>query len=47
MMPLQVLNSYNFIWTSLHRNREVGILLGNPIAARLDRQCLRDWAAAR
>ena len=41
------LGSENFIWTSLHRNREVGILLGNPIAARLDRQCLRDWAAAR
>ena len=41
------LGSENFTWTSLNRNREVGILLGNPAAARLDRQCLRDWAAAR
>lgn len=41
------LGSENFTWTSLNRNREVGILLGNPTAARLDRQCLRDWSAAR
>ena len=41
------LGSENFTWTSLNRNREVGILLGHPTAARLDRQCLRDWAAAR
>ena len=39
--------SENFTWTSLNRNREVGIILGNPTAARLDRQCLRDWAAVR
>ncbi|MDA8191933.1 MAG: phospholipase D-like domain-containing protein [Gammaproteobacteria bacterium] len=37
----------NFTWTSLNRNREVGIILGNPAAARLDRQCTRDWSAAR
>jgi phosphatidylserine/phosphatidylglycerophosphate/cardiolipin synthase-like enzyme len=41
------LGSENFTWTSLNRNREVGILLGNPTAARLDRQCRRDWAAVR
>ena len=41
------LGSENFTWTSLNSNREVGILLGNPYAARLDRQCLRDWSAAR
>ena len=41
------LGSENFTWTSLNRNREVGILLGNPAAARLDRQCLHDWSAAR
>lgn len=41
------LGSENFTWTSLNRNREVGILLGKPAAARLDRQCLRDWVAAR
>ena len=41
------LGSENFTWTSLNRNREVGILLSNPAAARLDRQCLRDWSAAR
>ena len=39
--------SENFTWTSLNRNREVGIILGNPAAARLDRQCTRDWSAAR
>ena len=37
------LGSENFTWTSLNRNREVGILRGNPTAARLDRQCMRDW----
>jgi hypothetical protein len=41
------LGSENFTWTSLNRNREVGIILGNPAAARLDRQCTRDWSAAR
>ena len=41
------LGSENFTWTSLNRNREAGILLGNPTATRLDRQCLRDWSAAR
>ena len=41
------LGSENFTWTSLNRNREVGIILGNPTATRLDRQCLRDWSAAR
>lgn len=41
------LGSENFTWTSLNRNREVGIILGNPTAARLDRQCLRDWSAAQ
>ena len=41
------LGSENFTWTSLNRNREVGIILGHPTAARLDRQCLRDWAVAR
>ncbi len=41
------LGSENFTWTSLNRNREVGIILGHPAAARFDRQCLRDWAAAR
>ena len=41
------LGSENFTWTSLNRNREVGIVLSNPAAVRLDRQCLRDWAAAR
>ena len=41
------LGSENFTWTSLNRNREVGILLGNPTAAGLDRQCRRDWSVAR
>ena len=41
------LGSENFTWTSVNRNRETGILLGNPAAARLDRQCRRDWSAAR
>ena len=32
------LGSENFTWTSVNRNRETGILLGNPAAARLDRR---------
>lgn len=35
--------SENFSWTSLHKNREVGVLLGNPDRRALLSQCLRDW----
>jgi len=40
------IGSENFTWTSLNRNREVGILLGQPDAGHLSNQCERDWRAA-
>lgn len=38
--------SENFSWTSLHRNRELGIFLGQPDAQHLWAQCERDWSRA-
>ncbi len=40
------IGSQNFSWTSLNRNREVGLLLGPADARRLRIQCQRDWRHA-
>lgn len=39
--------SENFSWTSLYKNREAGVLLGNPDRQALQDQCLRDWRHGR
>ena len=41
------LGSENFSWTSLNRNREVGVMLGQPDARRLFQRCEGDWARAQ
>ena len=42
------IGSENLTWTSLMRNREVGLLIQNPgILARLHRQFASDWARGR
>ena len=41
------IGSENFSWASLNRNREVGVMLGQPDAHRLFTQCVHDWAGAR
>ena len=41
------IGSENFSWTSLNRNREVGVMLGQPDAHRLFTQCELDWSRAR
>ena len=41
------IGSENFSWTSLNRNREVGVMLGQPDVHRLFAQCAHDWARAR
>ena len=39
--------SENFSWTSLQKNREVGVLLGNPDRRALWSECQRDWRRGR
>lgn len=41
------IGSQNFSWTSLNRNREVGLLLGRSDAYRLRTQCQQDWRHAQ
>lgn len=41
------LGSENFSYASLNKNREVGIILGDPGAEQLYAQCGRDWQVAR
>ncbi|MHB8409988.1 MAG: phospholipase D-like domain-containing protein [Acidiferrobacterales bacterium] len=41
------IGSENFSWTSLNRNREVGVLLQQPAAGRLLVQCSTDWRNGR
>ena len=41
------IGSENFSWTSLNRNREVGVMLGEPDAQRLFERCEGDWARAQ
>ena len=41
------LGSENFSWTSLNRNREVGVILGQPDAHRLLQRCEGDWVRAQ
>lgn len=40
------IGSENFSWTSLNRNREVGVMLGQPDAHRLLMRCEGDWVQA-